>query len=366
MAVDQRDIAVVRLRLFVHQRENTLGAGRGHDNGVDLLGELVDVAGELLGHVQKRDENADGKGLAGEREVRHAREQEHAAHQRQRDIQNVSDVADNGANRAGKGMGTVAVLEEAVVDLVKFLDALLLVAEDLDDLLAVHGLLNIALVFGNGPLHLHERARRAAADPLGHNGHRDNAEEQHQRHPHGKIQHDRQHDQHDRAGLDEGGQRLGDKLAERVDVVGVIAHDIAELVGVEIADRQVLHAVEELAAQFVQEALGHIGHELGLRRDGADGQHIQAAEKHQIGRELRFGRSPIPACHPFLDNGDHVLDKQRGDRGDDGGKEDARHSQRRENGIEAEEHFDNAQERALVGHASGFVHASSPPLFCCR
>ena len=365
-AVDQRDIAVVRLGRLVHQGEDALGAGRGHDDGVDLLGEGVDVAGELLGHVQKRDEDADGKGLAGEGEIRHAGEQEHAADQRQRDIQHIADVADDRAEGAGKGVGPVAVLEEAVVDLVEFLDPLLLVAEDLDDLLAVHRLLDIAFVFGDRFLHLHERARRAAADPLGDNGHRHDAEKQHQRHPHGEVQHDRKHDQHDRTGLDEGGHRLGDELAERVDVVGIVAHDVAELVAVEIADGQILHAVEELAAHLVEEALGHIGHQLCLGRDGEDREHIQRREQHQIRRQLGLRRSPVAAADPFFDGGDDVLDEQRGDRRDDRGEEDAHDRKRREHGIEAEEQLDRAEKGVCVGFPFLLIHRAHLPCSAAR
>ncbi len=51
------------------------------------------------------------------------------------------------------------------------------------------------------------------------------------------------------------GKLWPDHLAQRVDIVGIIAHDIAMIVGIEIADGKVLHAVEHLLAHFFQRAL---------------------------------------------------------------------------------------------------------------
>ena len=79
-------------------------------------------------------------------------EQEHAAHQRERNIEEVADVADDGAEHACIGVGAVTVLKEGIVDLIELLDGALLVAEDLDDLLARHRLLNEALSLGDGLL----------------------------------------------------------------------------------------------------------------------------------------------------------------------------------------------------------------------
>ena len=60
----------------------------------------------------------------------------------------------------------------------------------------------------------------------------------------------RKHAQHDRTGLNERwGSLWRDELAERVDIVGVVAHDVAVLMGVEIFYRQILHAVEHLVAR---------------------------------------------------------------------------------------------------------------------
>ena len=63
--VDQGDVTLVGLGLLIHQAEYARSAGAGHDDGVDLLGQLVDVAGELLCHVQEGHKDADAEGFAG-------------------------------------------------------------------------------------------------------------------------------------------------------------------------------------------------------------------------------------------------------------------------------------------------------------
>ena len=55
----ERNEAVVCLSLFIDEGEDALRACARHDDGIDLLGELVDIARELLGHVEERDENGD-------------------------------------------------------------------------------------------------------------------------------------------------------------------------------------------------------------------------------------------------------------------------------------------------------------------
>ena len=52
--VYQRHSAVVLLRLLVHQGEDAARSGQGHDDGVELLGDLVDGVGEALGQLQER------------------------------------------------------------------------------------------------------------------------------------------------------------------------------------------------------------------------------------------------------------------------------------------------------------------------
>ena len=373
--VDQRHVALVGLGRLVHEGEDTARAGGGHDDLVDLLGQGVDVAGELLGHAQEGHQHADGEGLAGQREVRHAAQQEDAARQGQRHIEDVADVVHDRAEQTRVGVGLAAVLAQLVVARVEGADGLLLVVEDLDDLLAVHELLNDALGLGQALLLLDEVACGAAAHDLGDEEHRGHADQQHQRHPEAEVEHDEEHHQHHRAGLDEGGQGLGDQHAQCVDIVGVVAHDVAVLMGIKKADGQILHLVEGLLPQLVQKALGHDGHELGVGGRGDQRQHIQDREDRHKVQHLRSGGSPVAGLVPALDDGDDVLREQRGDGRDDGGKQNAAHRQRSHAGVVGEELLDGAAEcgevrvrllsacadgggaAASAAHGSGFRHS---------
>ena len=349
--VDERDEAVVCLSLFIDEGEDALRACARHDDGIDLLGELVDIARELLGHVEERDENRDIQRLAGKAQVRNADKQQHAAHERQSHIEEVADVADDGAEHAGIGVGAVAVFKEGVVDLVELLDGALLVAEDLDDLLAGHRLLNIALGFGDGLLLAQEEFGAAAADALGDDDHQNHAEHRNERQPDAEIEHNAEHGQHDRARLDEGGDGFGHELAQRVDIVGVEAHDIAVLVGVEVADGKILHAAEHLLTELVEKALRHIGHELLVDQDRDDREHIERDEQRQDGDELCFGGDPVARDVPLFDDLNDILHEKRRDRRDDGREQDARERDGREHRIVGKELFHRALKHGEVRRA---------------
>ena len=345
LGVHKRHIAVVRLGLFVDEGEHALRARARHDDRVDLLGELVDVAGELARHVEEGHKDGDVQRLAGERHVRQSDEQEHAADERERHIEDVADVADDGSEDAGIGLRAEAVLKESVVEPVEVLDALLLVAEDLDDLLTRHHLLNEALGGGDRLLLADEVFRAAAADLLRDRDHGDDAEHEHQRQPKAEVEHDGEHHEHDRAGLNERGQRLRDELAERVDVVRVVAHDVAVLVAVEIADGQLLHPTEHFAAQLMQEALRHIRHELRVDRHGENGERVEHDEQREIGHDLRLGGGPVAADIPLFNDLDDVLREERGNGGYNGGEQDADEGDGGEHGVVGKELLHRAPQR---------------------
>ena len=48
------------------------------------------------------------------------------------------------------------------------------------------------------------------------------------------------------------GKALADELAQSVDIVGVVAHDVAVAIGVKVPDGQVLHVVEHLLTHLFQ------------------------------------------------------------------------------------------------------------------
>ncbi len=95
--VHERDIAIVLLRGLVDQAEDALGAGAGHDDGVDLLRELVDVAGELPRHIEEGHEDRHVQRETGKRDVRHLHEDEHTAHEGESHIEDIAYIGNDGA-----------------------------------------------------------------------------------------------------------------------------------------------------------------------------------------------------------------------------------------------------------------------------
>ena len=59
--------------------------------------------------------------------------------------------------------------------------------------------------------------------------------------------------------------------------------------GVEVFYRQILHSVEHLAAELVEEALRHIGHELAVQRHGQYRQHVQDDQRRDPRHYLGLG-----------------------------------------------------------------------------
>ena len=61
--VDKRNIAVVNLRLLVHEIEDSVRTGESHNNTVDMLRNLADVVCKLPCHVEKRNNNGNAECL---------------------------------------------------------------------------------------------------------------------------------------------------------------------------------------------------------------------------------------------------------------------------------------------------------------
>ena len=223
---------------------------------------LVDVARELFCHVQERHHDADAQSQPRYAQVGGACQQQRTARYGHQHIQHVADIVEDGAQGVGVAVGFFRFLEQGVVEGVKGSLALLFVAEHLDDLLTVHHLLDEALSPAQGGLLAEEIPGRAAADLFDEQRHQRHARQHHQRQPQAVVHHNAEDGQHRHRRHQQLGKTLGDHLPQGVDVVGVIAHDVAMVVGVEIADGQPLHAAEHLDPKFFQRPLGDDGHEL--------------------------------------------------------------------------------------------------------
>ena len=254
--VDERDVALVLLGLLVHELEDTPGAREAHRDERRLLGSVVEVIGEDAAHRQKGHDGACRESAdSGHGQVGRAQRQQYAADESQEDVQHVADVADDRAERIRRDVRLGGDAAELVVDLVEPLFALPLVAEYLDDLLPVHHLLDVALVLADRSLLFDEVPGALAAHFLRHDRHKDDHQQDHQRQPDAVRDHDEEErDDHD-ARRKDGGDTLRHQLVERIRIVGVMAHDIAVRVRIEVADGKPLHAVEHHRAHLQHQIL---------------------------------------------------------------------------------------------------------------
>ena len=348
LCVDQGYIAVVRFRLFIHQGKNAGSTGACHNNGVDLLGKLVDITRELLCHIEKRHHNGNAECLAGQGERGDRAQQQNAADQRYQNIKHISEVADNRPENACIGMRMRAVMAKRFIQRIKILLRLFLMAKYLNDLLPAHHLLHKALGFCNGCLLADKVFCAAAADLLCDKNHQHHAKQHHKRQPQAVIQHNGEHAEHNGTGLNKCGEGLGNKLAQRIDIIGIKAHDIAVLMRIEIFDRQILHAVKHFAAHFIKIALRHIRHELCMHGDCGNGEQIQPHQNRNARQNLRFGSCPVAALIPSVNGFEHLLHENRRNGGNHGGKQNTSRRQRGKHRIISKQPFENAPQRAHI------------------
>ena len=137
--IDQPDIALVLLRLLVHQFEDPLRTGQCHDNGIDLVGDLGNGHVEGPGQGQKADELANGE-QAATGEHRHQ-----SADNGNNRILDIAKVVVQGAHDVGVGTRQEGIAPQLLVQFVKFLLAGILVGEHLHHPLAADHFLHIAI-----------------------------------------------------------------------------------------------------------------------------------------------------------------------------------------------------------------------------
>ena len=341
--VHERHVARVLLDRLVEQFEDALGAGKTHDHEVDLHRHLADLRGELLGHVEERHGHGDGERQAREAQVWRVRRDERAGRDGHDHVEQVAEVHEDGHEGVGVAVGLAGGVLPLLVDLGEVGRGLVLVAEDLDDALAGHELLDRALELGHGALLAHEVLGRAPAEEACGGGHEQCACDDHERHRRAVVEHDDRDRDHDEAREQELRQRLRDHHAHGVDVVGVVAHDVAVLVRVEVADRQVLHVVEHGAAELLERALRDVGH--GLRPEHAHGDANQV-EHHEHGDVFENAGGdgvPVAGRPGVLDDGEHALHEDVGDGLHDAVRDDAHDHRGQKHRVEAQEHLEHAQ-----------------------
>ena len=146
---------------------------------------------------------------------------------------------------------------------------------------------------------------------------------------------------------------MRDHLAQGVNIVGVIAHHVAVIMGVKILDGKVLHAVEHLFAHLGKRALGDNGHQLVEHCARRQAEHIEHHQDEHKVEDLPAHGGPVSRLPALLHQGDDILHEDGGDGADDGVEEDAAEGHGEHNRVKAEQHLDQPQQNGGAFRAGG-------------
>ena len=285
--INQRYVALVSLRFLIQQIKDAPCAGKTHNYGIDLVGNLTDIAHKLFRHVQKRHCYTDAYRHAGQTHIRHFENKQRAAGDGCENVQNIADVVQNGTKDIGITVGFFRLFKKKIVDPVKSRLALFFMAEHLYHLLAVHHFLNVAFYPAQGLLLPEEIPGGAAAHFFRDKIHEHNANQNHQCQPQAVVDHDAENSKHRNRRDHQLGKALGNHLAQRIDIIGIMAHDIAVVVGIKIFDRKPLHFIKHLLPHFFQGSLGNNCHQLIVGNARQQRQHIKGGQNGSKFQDLR-------------------------------------------------------------------------------
>ncbi len=277
--VHQLHIALVHLRLLVHEPENPVRARQSHDDAVELLAHLVD--GHVEGFVEIQE-----AGKASQGQSRHAGDGQDTAHNGADHVAQVAQLRIDGHHDIGETVSLVSAVEQLFVQLIELLQALLLVAEHLDHLLACHSLLDASVQGAQGLLLSHEITAAQGSDFLRGHQHHGHHQQRHQRQRDIQHQHTGEYADHRDGAVDYLRDALADHLAQGVDVVGVHGHDVTMGMGVEIFDGQSFHLLEHVVPDVPQSALADVDQYPGL---GKRRHHAQSVETGHFAYGSRQG-----------------------------------------------------------------------------
>lgn len=311
--------APVLFGLFVQQVKDPLGPGHAQDDGVDLGRDHLDVRGELPAHAQEGDHHRQAEGQPGHGQVGHLMFQEKAPGTGHDDINDVTDIIQDGHQRIGILVGLIGSLEQLLVHPVEFLPGLLFVVEYLDDLAPVDAFFHEALAGRQGVLLLHEIRGAAAPHLPGDDDGPQGATHHHQAHPQAVVQHDGHQGGQGHRRDAQLGERLGDHLPQGIHIVGEIAHHIPPLVPVEIPQGQAFQVAEQLFPELGQAALVQHSQQLVVGHIGHQGDDVQKSQDPHVAEDLALYVGPPQAQVPGLLQGVHHLLHEHGGQGQDAG-----------------------------------------------
>ena len=301
---DQLHRALVDLRLFLHDREDTLRARQRRQQEVALLGQLVDGQRRLAHKDQ----------IAGQAaEVGPAPHDHEAADHRNDRVVQVTDADDGGNHRGGVALRAGAGLAQLFVAGGKGGHVGLLVVEHLDDLLPGDHLLHVGVQLTEAGLLARIKGAAALCRVVDIPEHGNIANDDQQREPPVEDEQQKQRACDLNKGLDDHRKAVVQRVRDRVHVVREQAHQIALAVRVKVVQRQRLQMCEQVAADVLQNLLRGADHELGVAQGRQCADDVDArGQRHDTGQ---IGGTAV-FQYAVDDGADHVGAQQRGQRTD--------------------------------------------------
>ena len=307
---------------LVQEGVETVRTGRGHDDGVDLVGDLGDRTGKVALEGEERDQGTQGEG-----DARNMAQRDQGAQDGQQDIHEVANVGVDGHDNVADLVGIIDAGAELLVEPGELLHGLFLVAIHFHDLLAGDHLLDESVHPAQVPLPLHEifpgqlpEARRHLVHQESHQGRHDGQRDAHDDHAHkgGRDGHERP---------EQARNGVPDHLPERVHIVRIDGHDVAMRMIVKILQGKRLHVREQVLPDLEHGALPHMDHDERLGIAGDDAHEDDGAE---------FGERHSQRCKVRRGSGSHrrnVIVDERARKERRGERSQGRHQ-------DAQEHHD--------------------------
>ena len=240
---------------LVEEAEHALGGGRATLQVLEGLRELRQRLGEQADvHHERHDHAEFDLAVHGERRAHHAHDH----------VAEVADEVHERHHQAGEELALPAGDVQVVVVFFEACDGVLFAAVGLDHGVAGVHLLHVAVHVAQGDLLLGEVFLRDLHDQA----HDDQAEQRGadgaQRHDHVVVEHHDQRAEEQRDGGDERAERLAERLADGVHIVGDAAEHVAVAGVVEVFERQLVDFRADRFAQLLCGALCHVRHQPAL------------------------------------------------------------------------------------------------------
>ena len=268
----------------------------------------------------------------------------------EQNIHIIADAGEYGHNDIAVLIGEAGILPHFFVDGFKIQDRLSFVGENFDDFFPMDDLFDKSFELCGAGLLGNEALRRSSAEFFYDDEHGSGAGIDGNGEPYRYEEHCAGEDDEGKDRIDKLDHALGNKLTDGVDVVGVVGHDVAVFIGIEIGDGQRFHCGKHFFAQTVQGLLSEARHDAGIGKSGDGPQSVD--ENHGGDKHKKASRNGVKSFGEG--RGDHVVHEE--EKKDAGG---GRCDRRKEKANDDDGHFSFVFLKYVAYepfHAGNFIH----------